>query len=65
MIFMRPPKKSLLIFMVLAMAGVMAETTAGAATPGPVGRGTAGDFAVLGGSTVTNTGQPSSREIWG
>ena len=44
------------IFLILVMAGFMAATTAGAASPGPVGRGTAGDFAVLGGSTVTNTG---------
>ena len=41
---------------VLAMVALMAETTAEAAGPGPVGRGTAADFAVLGGSTVTNTG---------
>lgn len=40
----------------LFIAGVMSATTAGAASPGPVGRGTAGNFAVLGGSTVTNTG---------
>jgi Ice-binding-like len=44
------------LFVFLVMAGSMSATTAGAASPGPVGRGTAGNFAVLGGSTVTNTG---------
>ncbi len=43
------------IFVLLATGGV-AETPVGAAGPSPVGRGTAADFAVLGGSTVTNTG---------
>jgi ice-binding like protein len=43
------------IFVLLATRGV-AETPAGAAGPAPVGRGTAADYAVLGGSTVTNTG---------
>ena len=45
------------ILVFLAMAGVLTERTAGAAGPGPVGLGTAADFAVLGGSTVTNTGE--------
>jgi hypothetical protein len=40
----------------LALASLLAATTAEADSPAPVGRGTAGDFAVLGGSTVTNTG---------
>ena len=42
--------------LVLLATGGMAETPVGAAGPAPVGRGTAADFAVLGGSTVTNTG---------
>jgi hypothetical protein len=50
------PMRYLPIFVFLVMAGFMSATTAGAASPGPVGRGTAGNFAVLGGSTVTNTG---------
>ena len=50
------PMRHVPIFVVLVMAGFMSATTAGAAAPGPVGRGTAGNFAVLGGSTVTNTG---------
>jgi hypothetical protein len=54
--FSMRPMRHFPIFVILVMAGFMATTTAGAASPGPVGRGTAGDFAVLGGSTVTNTG---------
>ena len=45
------------ILVILAMIAVVTETTAEAAAgPGPVGLGTAADSAVLGGSTVTNTG---------
>ena len=44
------------ILVTVAMASSMAATTAQAAGPGPVGRGTAAEYAVLGGSTVTNTG---------
>jgi len=50
------PMRHFPIFVLLVMAGFMSAATAGAASPGPVGRGTAGNFAVLGGSTVTNTG---------
>jgi hypothetical protein len=50
------PMRPFPIFAILVMAGFMTATAAGAASPGPVGRGTAGDFAVLAGSTVTNTG---------
>jgi hypothetical protein len=55
MLFMRTVK-GFLIFVILAMANLVAPTTAEAAPPGPVLRGTASGFAVLGGSTVTNTG---------
>src|SRR5688500_8098951 len=44
------------IVVILFMVGVVRETPAEAAGPGPVGLGAAADFAVLGGSTVTNTG---------
>jgi hypothetical protein len=44
------------IFLILVTGSFMGATTAAAAAPAPVGRGTASDFAVLGGSTVTNTG---------
>jgi len=50
------PMRHFPILVSLVMAGFMFGTTAGAASPGPVGRGTAGNFAVLGGQTVTNTG---------
>jgi hypothetical protein len=40
---------------VIVVTGVVTETTASAG-PSPVGLGTAAGFAVLGGSTVTNTG---------
>ena len=55
MLCMRPVRH-FPIFVILVMAGFMTATAAGAASPGSVGRGTAGDFAVLAGSTVTNTG---------
>jgi hypothetical protein len=44
------------IVVLLATVGRGAQTPAGAAGPAPVGRGTAATYAVLGGSTVTNTG---------
>jgi hypothetical protein len=44
------------IAVLLTTVGSRAETPAGAAGPAPVGLGTAAAFAVLGGSTVTNTG---------
>ena len=50
------PLKGILILVILALACFTAAATAVAAAPAPVDRGTAGDFAVLGGSTVTNTG---------
>ena len=50
------PQRHFPIVVTLVMVGFMAPTAAGAASQGPVGRGTAGGFAVLGGSTVTNTG---------
>ena len=55
MSFMRSVK-AFPIFLILVTGSSMAATTGAAAAPAPVGRGTAGDFAVLGGSTVTNTG---------
>jgi hypothetical protein len=44
------------VFALLAMVVVLHGSTADAAGPAPVGLGTADDFAVLGGSAVTNTG---------
>lgn len=44
------------ILVIVAMAGSLAATTAAAAGPAPVGRGTTAGLAVLAGSTVTNTG---------
>jgi len=43
-------------FALLTMVVVLPSSTADAAGPTPVGLGTAADFAVLAGSTVTNTG---------
>jgi hypothetical protein len=50
------PVRGFSIFVILALAIFMAAPMAEGASPAPVGRGTASDFAVLGGSTVTNTG---------
>jgi hypothetical protein len=44
------------VFALLAMVVVLHGSGADAAGPAPVGLGTAADFAVLAGSTVTNTG---------
>jgi hypothetical protein len=54
--FSARPVRAVQIFAVLAMVLMMNGSSADAAGPTPVGLGTAADFAVLAGQSVTNTG---------